>query len=168
MCHLFPRPETRLAKATTVMRGELHGYLTRGEVWCHGGAVALWLPPLDGPRPAPDRPTLAAAWRSWRFLGRRLPHARRLTALMEQAHPHDPPHWYLRIVGTDPDHRGRGHASALLRSMAARFDADGLPAYLESSNISNLPLYRRFGFVEQATIEVPSGPTLWPMWREPR
>jgi ribosomal protein S18 acetylase RimI-like enzyme len=168
MVHLFPSSRARLAKATIAMTGEVHSYLERGEVWRRGPAVALWLPPLDGPRPAPARPTVAALWRSWRFLGRRLPHARRLAALMEQAHPHDPPHWYLRIIGTDPDARGQGHASALLASMIDRLDADGLPSYLESSNIANLPLYRRFGYAELATIEVPGGPTLWPMWREPR
>ena len=168
MVYLFPHPLHRMAKATIAMTGEVHGYLARGEVWRRGPAVALWLPPLDGPRPAPVRPTLAGTYRSWRFLGRRFPHARRLAALMEQTHPHDPPHWYLRIIGTDPPGRGQGHASALLASMTERLDADGLPSYLESSNVTNLPLYRRFGYVEQATIEVPGGPTLWPMWREPR
>lgn len=57
---------------------------------------------------------------------------------MEERHPPEPPHWYLFILGTEPAAQGRGLASALLAHMLARADADGMPAYLESSSERNL------------------------------
>ena len=44
-----------------------------------------------------------------------------------------------------------------------------MPAYLESSNILNVPLYERHGFVVQADAAVSDdGPRAWFMWRESR
>ena len=61
-------------------------------------------------------------------------------------HPHETPHAYLSLLATHPDHRGRGIGQALLSEDLARFDADGLAAYLESTNPGNDHRYERFGF----------------------
>jgi hypothetical protein len=59
--------------------------------------------------------------------------------------------------------------SALLRSVLAHVDEAGDPAYLESSQERNVPLYARFGFEVIDVIPSTSGsPPLWRMWREPR
>jgi len=47
-------------------------------------------------------------------------------------------------------------------------DAEGLPAYLESSKESNVPFYERHGFAVTETFDLPDGPRLWLMWRDPR
>jgi hypothetical protein len=54
-----------------------------------------------------------------------------------------------------------------MRSRLDRCDAEGAPAYLESSNIDNVSYYLRFGFEVTGEIDVPGGPTLWCMWRAP-
>ena len=87
--------------------------------------------------------------------------------VVEKHHPHEP-HWYLQAVGTDPAHQGKGFGGAVIRSQLANADASGLPAYLESSKPSNIPLYQSFGFEVTGEIKLPGGPTLWPMWRTPR
>lgn len=86
---------------------------------------------------------------------------------IEKVHPKRE-HFYLQVVGTDPAKQGKGFASAILRHQLAASDAAGLPCYLESSKDTNIPIYRSFGFETTGEIEIPDGPTLWPMWREAR
>jgi GNAT superfamily N-acetyltransferase len=57
-----------------------------------------------------------------------------------------PEHYYLSLLGTHPDHRGRGAGQALLAADLARWDAEGVPTYLESSNASNNHRYERAGY----------------------
>ncbi len=71
------------------------------------------------------------------------------------------PHWYLGQVGAVV--QGRGVGSALLTSGIERVDG---PAYLESSNEANVPLYERFGFEVREAVTLPlDGPTVWTMYR---
>lgn len=86
---------------------------------------------------------------------------------MHEAHPAEP-HWYLPAVGTDRGLQGMGVGSALLRQQLADCDRLGQPAYLESSNITNVPFYEKLGFRVTGELLLPNGgPTLWPMWRGP-
>ena len=86
-----------------------------------------------------------------------------LTA-MEKHHPREP-HQYLAVIGTDPDHQGRGVGTALLEPVLAHCDEAGLPAYLESSKASNVPYYARFGFEVTREFPLQGGPPLFFMWR---
>jgi hypothetical protein len=43
-----------------------------------------------------------------------------------------------------------------------------VPAYLESSNPANVPLYERHGFRALGTIQAGSSPTIFPMLRAAR
>ena len=90
-----------------------------------------------------------------------------LTA-MEAAHPTEPEHWYLAILGTDPKHQGQGIGSALIKAVTDRCDEQGMAAYLESSKPENVPFYARHGFevTEEKTFD--GGPSVWLMWRDPQ
>ena len=61
-------------------------------------------------------------------------------------HPHEEPHAYLSLLATHPDHRGQGIGQRLLAEDLARFDADGVATYLESTNPGNDHRYERAGF----------------------
>jgi GNAT superfamily N-acetyltransferase len=61
-------------------------------------------------------------------------------------HPQDEPHAYLSLLATHPDHRGHGIGQRLLAEDLARWDAERLPAYLESTNPGNDHRYERAGF----------------------
>ena len=88
-------------------------------------------------------------------------------ALIEQMDQHHPvePHWYLPMIGVDPQCQGRGHGSALLRHALAICDQDHLPVYLESSNPANLSLYHRHGFEISGAIHAGDSPPLFTMTR---
>lgn len=86
---------------------------------------------------------------------------------IERRHPAEP-HYYLSVIGTDPDKQGEGVGSALLAPVLRRCDSDRTAAYLESSKESNLSFYARHGFEVTERIDLPDeGPPLWLMWREP-
>jgi ribosomal protein S18 acetylase RimI-like enzyme len=141
-----------------------------GRAFDHGTAehtdgyagAALWLPP--GVHPDDDA-LVALLQRSVTEHDQE-----EVFAVLEQMghfHPSEP-HWYLAILGVDPHWQGRGHGSALLRHALARCDRDHAPAYLESSNPRNNPLYERHGFEVLGTIQVGASPPIWPMVRPPR
>ena len=148
-----------------------HHFLAGGgvEVATNGsgiGAATLWDPP--GLRRSSRleqlamMPTMLWAFRS------RIPASTRVMELMEEHHPEEP-HWYLMIFGSDPSVRGGGFGQALMRSRLDRCDAERVPAYLENSNPRNESYYLRFGFEVMGEIKLPDGgPSMWPMWREPR
>jgi ribosomal protein S18 acetylase RimI-like enzyme len=83
---------------------------------------------------------------------------------MDRYHPQEPV-WYLPLVGVDPHRQSRGYGSALLQHALLKCDEEHLPAYLESSNERNIPLYERHGFQVIGTIQAEGSPPLWPMLR---
>ena len=133
------------------------------------GAAALWDPP--GRWKQSGREQLMMLPSFFLGFGPRLTTARKLAGLLEQMkqqHPEEP-HWYLAVIGSDTSVRGKGYGQALMGSRLDRVDAEHAPAYLESSKAENVPYYQRFGFEVTGEIVVPDGgPTLWPMWRQPR
>ena len=78
------------------------------------------------------------------------------------------PHWYLSLLATDPAHRGQGRGMALVAQVLERVDAEHTPAYLESTNPGNVARYRRAGFELVGHFDLPEGPRVDRMWREPR
>ena len=85
----------------------------------------------------------------------------------EAAHPSEQPHYYLSLLGTHPEQRGHGLGMALLAENLERTDAEGLPAYLESSNLANNARYERLGFRQVGEFTTPGGErTVTTMWRE--
>jgi GNAT superfamily N-acetyltransferase len=86
---------------------------------------------------------------------------------MEQWHPEEA-HWYLPLIGVEPNAQGKGLGAELMRHAVARCDQERALAYLESSNRRNIPLYLRFGFEVMGEIQIGAGPLVTPMLRRPR
>jgi ribosomal protein S18 acetylase RimI-like enzyme len=122
-------------------------------------AAALWLSPNVGPDEAAVGEVLQAG-----VSEARLPEVFAMLEQMGAFHPTEP-HWYLPMIGVDPSEQGSGCGSALLRRGLARCDADGLPAYLESTSLRNVPLYERFGFKVVGQIKTKNAPPIVPMVR---
>lgn len=144
-------------------------YLRQGKP-CHvagdGSAAALWAEPGEWAL-SPAELAVEAEPQIAAFSGR-LEEALGLQIQIESLHPHDPPHWYLGYLGARTASQGQGLGSELLREVLTKADAQGVPAYLESSNERNLSLYRRHGFEVVGEIQTAAdGPTIWRMWRDP-
>ena len=125
---------------------------------------ALWLPP--GSAGLDPWQELGFRLRMRRVLRGRMQRARRLARRMQSARPPEP-HWYLASLGTHPDHRGRGIATRLLQPVLERCDAEGRPAYLETSTPASIGFYRRRGFRVRDHVGLPGGPPVVTLWREP-
>jgi GNAT superfamily N-acetyltransferase len=141
--------------------------IDQGSAWLldEGAAVAVWVPPGGAELPEAETADLEEFARS--ELGEA--GAGELTELFdrfEANHPHDEPHAYLSLLATHPDHRGRGIGQALLAENLARWDAAGVPAYLESTNPANDHRYQRAGFRRVGGfVAVRDGAPIATMWR---
>jgi GNAT superfamily N-acetyltransferase len=130
------------------------------------GAAALWDPPGRWKQSRFEELIMTPGY-IWAF-GQRAPVGQGVAETMKRVHPEEP-HWYLGVIGSDPAVRGKGFGQALMVSRLDRVDAEHAPAYLESTKPDNVPYYQRFGFEVTGEIGLPGGgPTLWPMWRQPR
>lgn len=130
-------------------------------------AASVWIPP--GGDELTEREKAAVEPLLGDLLGPRLPIVMELLKRFENAHPSEPPHYYLSLLGTHPDHRGKGLGMALLADNLARIDAEGAPAYLESSNPGNDSRYERQGFRRVGEFTRPDEQlTISTMWREAR
>jgi GNAT superfamily N-acetyltransferase len=172
MVWLLPDDEARTAHLyrlfATMTR---HHHLGRGgvEVACDGpaiGAAALWDPPNQWEETRWAQLAMTPSF--IRVFGLRSMRGRAVQDMMKRVHPEEP-HWYLGVIGSDPTVRGKGFGQVLMHSRLDRVDAEHAPAYLESTKLDNVPYYQRFGFEITDEILLPDGgPTMWPMWRQPR
>lgn len=130
-------------------------------------AASVWIPPGGTELTAAEEASLGPMLEGQ--IGSRAAEVLALFERMEHAHPGEPPHYYLSLLGTHPDHRGKGLGMALLADNLAEIDSEGMPAYLESSNPENDPRYERLGFERVGEFERPDGQlTCSTMWRQSR
>jgi len=137
-----------------------------GEVWVAEVAgtiesVAVW---MHSDRAVPDAVWAATAGPQASLAGDRHEAALAAQDLVSMAHPLSR-HLYLATIGTRGPWSGRGLGTAVLHQGLARADADGLPAFLETSTEDNVRFYEAFGFVVTDEIAIPGGPIVWTMLR---
>jgi len=166
---VFDDPARRPDQLRAVWRALLDASVAHDWIWMTPGAgsVTQWIPPgVDEFTPDEE---VALQHLMADLLGDRVWRATALVERLDDAHPDGPDHYYLSLFGTHPGQRGRGLGMALLAGNLARIDAEGRPAYLESTNPANLERYRSVGFVDATSFTLPDGgPTVTTMWREPR
>jgi GNAT superfamily N-acetyltransferase len=130
-------------------------------------AASVWIPPKGIELTEAEETSLGPMLDG--LVGSRASEILTLFERLDDTHPDEPPHYYLSLLGTHPDHRGKGLGMALLADNLSKVDSEGTPAYLESSNPENDPRYERLGFVRVGEFQRPDGQlTCSTMWREPR
>jgi ribosomal protein S18 acetylase RimI-like enzyme len=168
MRFLFPKAASRGKKSRAFFVSDSKRALKKGALFTTAGGTAqggaIWMAPgewkVGGLELLGQLPMLFS-------LGTDTPRSLGVLSKVEKVHPTEP-HWYLAVLGTDPQYQGKGVGSALMAPILEKCDTEGIPAYLESSKESNISFYRRHGFEVRGEVNVKNGPTLWPMWRDPR
>ena len=164
----FPDPQARAAQHRALWGLFVEGAMRFPWVWLGAGGVttSVWIPPGESEMSDEQLDRLEPMLKQLLGTG-----ASRVLATLDAfdaAHPHDEPHFYLSLLGTDPAQYGHGYGLGLLAENLRAVDAQGMPAYLESSNPANVPLYQRYGFRQVGSFDLPyGGPTVPTMWRPP-
>ncbi len=166
---VFRDVEDRYASLERWMRFNLELGLSRGHTYLadEGEACAIWS--------APDSPLFDELWgprvaqqTSAEVGAERAPEVLEGLGQIMRFHP-EAPHFYLFILGTNASSQGKGLGATLMAPVLDICDREGLLAFLESSNIANVPFYERHGFEIQEEVPVcEGGPVVRTMLRKPR
>jgi ribosomal protein S18 acetylase RimI-like enzyme len=159
----FPDP----ADLAVLWRFYIGSALRYPNVWIVGdyAAASSWIPPHGTELTEDEEERMESLVRE--LIGERAAVVMQLVNRFEAAHPREQPHYYLSLLGTHPDYRGQGLGMGLLAENLRSIDAEGSPAYLESSNPSNDRRYERLGFKRTGELTTPAGEhTVTTMWRE--
>jgi GNAT superfamily N-acetyltransferase len=136
-------------------------------VWITGdyAAASVWIPPDGSELTVQEEERAEPLIRD--LIGPRCDDVMELLDRFEASHPRKEPHYYLSLLGTHPDRRGEGLGMALLADNLEQIDAEGVPAFLESSNPANNARYERLGFRQVGEFSTPDGTRrVATMWRE--
>ena len=170
MSWAFRDESTRPQRLATVFGSALPSlFLPGGHVWTTTdlSGVAVWQPPGRWRTPEDKVDELLQRYEG-QLLADEVDRFLTFIGMIEDKHPDDPEHWHLEVLAADLDRQGQGIGSACMRPILERADAEGMPCYLESSNLKNVPLYERNGFRVTDVVDLPNdGPSLWLMWRDP-
>ncbi|PWI15634.1 GNAT family N-acetyltransferase [Streptomyces sp. Act143] len=165
---VFPGDEYRRATHHRLMAAFTDIVLADGRIDLteDGTACALWLPVAAEEHDEGDDDGPAQVRASVDPDNERVELIARLT---QDVHPAGRAHEYLWMIGVHPERQGEGLGTALIGSVLDRCDREGRPAYLEASSARSRGLYERLGFtLVDRPLDLPDGPRMWPMWREPR
>jgi GNAT superfamily N-acetyltransferase len=159
-----PHAQRRAAMLPDFFDVFVDAYLSHGETYTGdaGAGAALWAAPNADPLGA--EPVYAE--RLEVIAGVDAPRLFEIVELLEAHAPHEP-HYHLQFLGVRPERQGAGLGAALMAPVLQRCDRDGMPVYLEATCDRNRALYERHGFRAHGHIQLPDGPALWRMWRDP-
>ncbi len=102
-----------------------------------------------------------------RIFGANLPRVIKTLDAIQKRHIQEP-HFYLSIIGTEPSTQGRGAGKAAMAPVLERCDETGTFAYLESSNVKNVPFYGAQGFQTLEVLTLGNGAAMTLMRRPPK
>jgi RimJ/RimL family protein N-acetyltransferase len=142
--HFFP--DERYPQQATAFFGYLFDKrVGHGTVWVteHCEAAALWSPPAD--MISLGDHARAAAWYGALEADIGPDAAHRLRLYNDEVDRHLPAngYWYLGVLATHPDHGGRGFGAEVMRA-GLRHATE--PAYLETTQPTNVAYYERLGW----------------------
>jgi GNAT superfamily N-acetyltransferase len=175
MRHCIPSDRVRPSLLRSFFRASVRDALPFENVYAarESGRIvgaAVWLPPGAYP-PSTLRQLrqLTGTMKLGPLAPRAVQPSLRYLRATEKAHPKGT-HWYLAVLGVEPELQGKGLGGRLMEPVLERADTEGLPAYLETDKERNLAFYARFrfGLVDTLHPDGPEAPPEWTMWRDPK
>jgi GNAT superfamily N-acetyltransferase len=166
---IFTDPQTRPANQRVIWDLCLEGAARYPWTFLNdiNTAASMWIPPGGSEFNEDQERRIGLAMAE--LLGDDVERVNANFAMFDKFHPRDIPHFYLSVLGTDPDHLGHHYGLTLLEENLAAIDDAGYPAYLEASHTGNVAVYQRYGFEPLGRFNAPQGgPTVTPMWRSAR
>ena len=157
--YYFPEELERKKITSYFLSLAIYSGIRYGEIYATSPnmeGVAVWFPPDNYPvniwklvRSVP----ISVIFAFGMYGGGRM---RQLGEYVDAVHQRLAPfgHWFLQVIGVDPQFQGKGYAGKLLKPMLARIDEEGLSCYLETLDEHNVSLYEHFDFavIEKSTI----------------
>lgn len=156
------RRETRMRYTFEVMLRRMSANLNETYTTSDLQGAAIWKRPGEFKLPVLQQLQLLSAFARAMGWGR-VPAFLRLLEHVEALHEHlvPEPHYYLFLLGVDPERQRCGLGSELLAPVLMRCDEEGKRAYLETSRAENLPFYARHGFELAQVVERTGWPKFW-------
>ncbi|WP_147916738.1 GNAT family N-acetyltransferase [Ruania zhangjianzhongii] len=124
-------------------------------------AAAVW---LDYTQPIPEPADYDR--RLFDLCGPHTPRFAALDVAFEENHPRVA-HQHLAFMAVLPEYQEQGLGSELVAAHHEVLDREGTPAYLEAANLRVARMYGKWGYRIISRIDLPGGPSMWPMWRDP-
>jgi len=165
-CWLFPDESARARKCQRLFAVFLRSLIPRETVFTTTGleGTALWVAP-EHVKPSLLK-QVELGMQILPILGSSIPRGIQWWLALGRRQPQYP-HWYLFALGTAPEHQRKGIGSALLRPILQKCDIERVAAYLEAGSEENVSFYQGRGFEILGEIELPRGPTIYQLVREP-
>jgi GNAT superfamily N-acetyltransferase len=149
-------------------RNVVEGAMRFGTVyqWDSGAAVSVWVPPGESEM-TPELEEASEALLMQTLDANGVSAMHELYQRFEASRCGVPQkHAYLALLATHREYRGQGIGQALLAADLCKWDALGIPTYLESSNPANDHRYARAGFERVGGFEaVRNDARVTAMWR---
>lgn len=152
--YIVRQDDKRLKRIAALMDYSFEMCLMFGDIWLteNRKACALTLYPQD------KRITLKTIWLDVRLIlnaiGIRWIKAALNREAMIKEKQQKQAMTYLWFIGVDPAEQHKGIGSELLREIICFSDEKGLPVYLETPMLQNLPWYKRFNFAIYDRLEL--------------
>lgn len=138
--YFFPADDRYATQATAFFGALFDRRVGHGSVWVHGRAhaAAMWSPPAPPPSSVGDAALPAVIGPA------ELDRIAAYEAAMAELLPDVTEHWYLGVLATHPEQRGRGLGLDLIRAGLAGVGAG--VAHLETTNPGNVGYYQAAGW----------------------
>jgi len=166
------QPDERRMAFERISRGFLKAALRYGSVTAavdqdRMAGVMLVYPPAAYPLPMIGqvlmaKPVVLTGPRTaWKFS--------RMASYMQRVHPRTR-HYFLFMIGIDPQDQGKGYGGILLRRLNDLADSAGAACYLETDKRESVLLYEHFGYqiTRDDTLGSLGNLRMWTMTRPPR